>query len=228
MERIALLTCNIDEFDDVREIPKQTIPFDFYNYNESNLNVSGHNYWYTDKNGESQKYQLSKRLLSKYPKLMTSYILPNYDIYIWIDGRVEIKSEKFVETMIDNLQEVRIATHPDRQNCQQEFDFIESELKMNNPYLNVRYTFEGMEAEKRYFIDNLASYPLYASGIFARRNKPLINIAFREIWEMCIQCGNLDQVLFSLIERSYKLNYVTVPFYNDLFHVGVHLKEYRK
>jgi hypothetical protein len=211
--RIALLTCNVDSFDDVREIPKQTIPFDYYYFSEANLPTN---------------LNVEKRLLSKYPKLFSHKLLPDYDIYIWLDGRINIVDEGFVEQMITGLEDIKITRHPDRQTVQQEFDFIEEQINAGNPYLIQRYTIEGMEAEKKYFTNDLSKYPLYASGIFARRRRPNINKAFEDIWHKCIQCGNLDQVLFSLIEEKYKLSVTTLGFWNQYFYLNQHLKEYRK
>lgn len=182
--KIALITVNTDNFDDVMPIPKQSVDFDFHCFTENNL----------------PKFEMSKRLLSKYPKLMTHCLLPDYDIYVWIDGSIEITSEFFIEEIIKDLRDVKMAKHPERQTIGDEFNFVLDQMHVDNPYLLERYNIKNIVKESLFINDG--NLPLYACGIFARRNSPEVNRAFEKIWGWCQIYGNFDQPLYSLAEKN--------------------------
>ena len=190
MYKIAVITANLNNIDKVKEVPQQTVPFDYYYFNEDNLPTD---------------LDISARLLSKYPKILTHKMLPDYDIYIWIDGSIEITSNRFVEKIISGLIDVKITLHPDRATLKEEFDFLINQLRLGNPYFQERYSFDNILKEKELFED--LDLPLYTCGVFARKNDGRVNTAFEEIWDLCLEYGNFDQPLYSYIEKKYDFNY---------------------
>lgn len=212
--RIAILTANIGAIDEIKGIPRQTIPVDYFCYYDNNLPFPLPN--------------LGDRLRSKYVKIQTHRFLHDYDYFIWIDGRVEISADIFAEEMIRGLgdSDVGIFKHPERQTIGQEYEFILSQLKAGNPYLVSRYGYQAMEKEYEYAkgirIDNSR---LYSCNVFVRKNTPETKQAFNEWWDKCIEFSNFDQCLFSC----------TVPYlcsvveldrkeFRNQFTIGRHLK----
>lgn len=138
---------------------------------------------------------------------MTHRFLPDYDIYIWIDGNIEVKSEKFVENIIDKLDDVAISVHPDRQNVYEEIGHIEDNIRKQNKYLSVRYKDEPFGAELEFYGKECLppTEPLYACRFFARKNTPDVNKAFEEWWIKTCEYTNFDQTMFTLIAWKYRL-----------------------
>jgi len=206
--KIALITSNIGNIDDIKKVITQYTPYDYYCFDRNNLPLFPN---------------MTDRLLSKYPKLNAHKLLPDYDVYIWIDGRVAITSPLFIDRMTRQLEDVIMARHPDRANVLQEYQFIIKNIKEGNPYLTERYEIKQLQRQAGCFDCNLEQLPLYSCGIFARRNTHKLNIAFEEIWNKCLDYGNLDQPLYSYIERKYSLSFGTINYYNQYFQVLNHI-----
>ena len=200
--KIAVLTASIGEIDKPKPLVEQSVSFDYFNFNLNNLPFPLPN--------------LNNRLKGKYLKTLSHRILPNYDIYIWIDGNVEVTSSKFVERMSDLLKksEVAIATHPDRNNVYDELNFILDAIKHKVPYLTVRYENEPLAEELLFFEKNNfpKNYPLYACRVFARKNTNKVNNAFNDWWLRCLEFTNFDQTMFSYIAKTNKLKLSTFPY----------------
>lgn len=203
--KVALITSNVGDFDIINKIPPQSFPFDYHLYDENNLPTN---------------LGVSNRLLSKYPKLLTHCLLPDYDVYIWIDGSIKITSEHFIAEIIKDLRDVKMAAHPERLTVKQELKFIIQYLKKGDPYLKNRYELENIEKMSKLIESDL---PLYACGIFARRNNKKVNSAFEKIWDLCKVYGNLDQVLYSYIEKEHGLQFDKFYTYpNKYYKVNAH------
>lgn len=184
--KIALITANIGSFDEIKGIPQQTIPVDYYCYFDNNLPYPLPN--------------LNNRLKSKYVKIQTHRFLPGYDAYIWIDGRVEITADVFAEEMIKGLGEndVAIFSHPERETVGQEIEFMQQQMSKGNSYLFSRYGNQGIEKEAIFYQDKKVWHsPLFACTIFARKNNNTTNYAFDEWWRRCIEFSYFDQTMFS-------------------------------
>lgn len=187
--KIAIISANIGGIDNEQSIVPQTIPFDYYYITENNLPFPLPN--------------LDNRLKSKYCKIMTHKFLPEYDIYIWLDGRVNITSPLFVEKFISNLneQDITIMKHEVRDNIYSEMEFIISLMKKGNPYLLDRYKNQQMEEELKFYIKEQVpeNLPLFACGIFARLNNDKVNLIFNEWWNRILEFSYFDQTMFSYV-----------------------------
>lgn len=213
--KIAIITANIGNIDDIKGIPKQTIPVDYYCYFDNNLPYPLPN--------------LNNRLKSKYVKIQTHRFLTGYDYYIWIDGRVEIHANSFAQTMIDQLgsHDVALFGHTERRTVDEEMGFIETQLKEGNKYVLSRYGNQGMKRERQFYVDQgTSNTELFACTIFARKNNPKVNAAFNEWWNRCIEFSYFDQTMFSHISLTGNLNIKTlIPYdFKKQFTVGRHIK----
>lgn len=190
--KVALVSANIGQFDEIHGLPRQTIPVDCYYYFDNNLPFPLPN--------------LNNRLKSKYIKIQTHRFLPGYDAYIWIDGRVKVTADVFCEEMIKGLEEsdVAIFPHPERTRLSQEYTHIEEQMKAGNQYLLSRYGNQQLEAERNSLEDYL-HLDLYACTIFARKNETTVNQAFNEWWSKCIEYSYFDQTMFSYAAVKWRL-----------------------
>ena len=213
MSNVAIITANIGAIDQIKGIPRQSIDVDYYCYFDNNLPFPLPN--------------LNNRLKSKYVKIQTHRFLPQYDAYIWIDGRVEVTADVFAEEMIKamGVKDVAIFSHPERKILRHEAVYIIQEMKKGNPYLISRYANQCMELENDFYREcEAADLPLYACTIFARKNNPKTNEAFNEWWRRCIEFSYFDQTMFSVISQGLDIKVLDRKDFRDQFVIGNHVK----
>lgn len=213
--KIALITANIGNFDQIKGIPRQTIDVDYYCYFDNNLPFPLPN--------------LNNRLKSKYVKIQTHRFLPNYDAYIWIDGRVEITADVFCEEMIKGLgdNDVAIFDHPERSTVNEEMGYMQEQFRLGNHYLLSRYGNQDMKAEDIFYQrEGMGKYPLFACTIFARKNNEKVNAAFNEWWRRCIEFSYFDQTMFTYAGYKHELTVNTLDRkdFKNQFILNRHLK----
>ena len=202
--KIAVITSNFGNFDAIKQLPKQTIKYDRFYYDEKNSPYPAHT--------------IDNRLAAKIFKIMPHKILPDYDVYIWIDGNVEIKRDNFVNEITTHLgkNDFCISPHPFRKNIYEEAEFIINSIKADSKYLSGRYSIEPIQREIEHIGSGLKD--LYYCGIFARRNDPIVN-QMCESWFMDnVLWTNFDQLNFISNINKYHLNIKRItfgPFYDN-------------
>lgn len=206
----AILTASIGNFDEIKGIPEQSIPVEYFPYFDNNLPFPLPN--------------LNNRLKSKYVKIQSHRFL-NYDYFIWVDGRVEIHADTFAEEMIKALGDgdVGIFKHKERETIFDELDFINNEIATGNKYLVPRYANQCMKAEYDFLRSNCIDPTLYACTVFIRRNTPKINEAFNEWWRRCIEFSYFDQAMFSYAMQDLNVVKFDRDYFNRMFEIGRHL-----
>lgn len=191
---VAIMSCNIGGLDEIYPPAKQTHAFDFYYYTENNLPFP--------------LPEMNNRLKGKYFKTQAHKFL-DHDIFIWMDGSVEIYSETFVQMAIDNLQdeETLIRKHTQRENVYEELLYIINKMKEGDRYLLKRYARQPFVQEFKYYKENglPKSYPLFNCSCFARINNKRVNTIFDEWWDMILRFSNFDQSQFSYVAWRNKL-----------------------
>lgn len=204
MIKIAILTANIGGIDNVFGMPEQSIPSDFFHFHDGNLPYPLPN--------------LNDRLKSKYVKIQTHRFLPDYDLYIWIDGRVEILSKDFVKEMLCRLgikdedysecNDIAIFKHQERSTVYQEMEFILSKIKKGNKYLVSRYANQNLQEELDFYKKEglPEDFQLFGCGVFARWNSPHVNAMFDEWWLRSIEFSYFDQAMFSYAAWKHVIN----------------------
>jgi len=166
-------------------------------------------YCFTEKNLPYPLPHLSGRLQARYIKILTHRFLPDYDAYVWMDGRVAITHERFVADMVDKLGagEVVMVKHHQRCNVYEEIDFIIQRINDGDEYLVKRYEHEPFDEERRFYVlEGLPKeVPLYSSAVFARRNEPRLNSVFDDWWLRSLEFSLFDQAMFSFVAWKHKL-----------------------
>jgi len=215
--RIAVITSNFGNFDLIRTIPKQSIEYD--------------RFYFTEENSPYPAHTIDNRLKAKIFKIMPHLFLPDYDIYIWVDANVQIKSDKFVAYLSEELLNDKsvidfiISPHPHRDNIYDEAGFIIDSIKKGSKYLRARYSAESIEKEIDHIGPGLKG--LYYCGIFARKNDPIVN-QMCENWFMDnILWTNFDQINFVANLYKYHLTVYRINFgdfyNNDFYNLNKHL-----
>lgn len=207
----ALLTCNIGDIDEVIEPVEQIRIHDYFCFTERNLPYPLPN--------------LGDRLKGKYLKINPHRFLNNYDNFIWMDGRIHAHNPKFTKFMTEPLKEydIVIPFHQYRKSVYEEIDFIKHHMSEGNQYLITRYEHEPFDDELEFYkYQGLPeSFPLYACGVFARRNDEKLNRIFRDWWLRSLEFTSFDQAMFSYIAWKFKLKIYSFPYEELLDYVTI-------
>lgn len=204
---IAVVCANIGGIDHVHGIPRQNMECDYYYYTESNLPFPLPN--------------LNARMRSKYIKIMMHRFLPQYDAYVWLDGKVEVLQNNFVELMTANLpdNDICIFRHEYRQNPVEEIEFIEKGMRDGGKYLLSRYGEQSIEKEKDILHYRMS---LYETTLFARWNKKECNEEFEKWWMLLTEYSCFDQALFSYISCGISVHQLSRSDFAQTFKIVKH------
>lgn len=196
---VAIITCNIGGIDAIYPPAKQSCDFDFFYYSENNLPFP--------------LPELGNRLKGKYLKTQGHKFL-NHDIFIWIDGSVEITNETFVEMILKEMEttELLIQEHPERKSVYEEFDYINKRMRQGNKYLLSRYAGQPFAQERDFYLKKgfPKNFPLYQCWFFVRLNNKRMNKAFDDWWDLILRFTNFDQSQFSYIAWKNNLQIKTI------------------
>jgi hypothetical protein len=207
----ALLTCNIGGIDEVIEPVAQTAECDYFCYTDCVLPYPLPN--------------LGDRLKGKYIKINPHRFLPDYQNYVWMDGRVRVFDSDFVSFMTEPLShyDIVIPLHYQRDNVYEEISFIKNLMAAGNEYLITRYKHEPFDSELDFYqAEGMPQdVPLYACGIFARRNDEKLNRIFRDWWLRSIEFTSFDQCMFSYIAWKFGLKVKSIDYSEILKYVEV-------
>ncbi len=216
--KIAVVTVNIGEIDDVKPIPSQSVGYDYFCFTESNIPfpMSG----------------LDNRMKAKYLKTQLHRVLPDYDMYIYLDGRVEVVSEGFVKEFTDALideWELVCCPHNDRDNVYEEIEYIIAAIEDGKEYLKVRYGHQDMQSEANFFRkQNIGNdCRLLRATVFGISNNYHTNKVMDEWWAKCCEYTNFDQAMFSYIAHinfTGKKGVKLIESDNEFFKYNKHIK----
>lgn len=147
---------------------------------------------------------------AKFFKIQPHRIHHDYDTFIWIDGNVQIKSERFVSELLEGLDgnQIAIARHPLRNCIYDEAAFISDSIKTGSVYLKARYdskaTIQNTEVYRA--SGHPPGWGLFWCGLFARRADTATNNFFDEWWAHCLSWPrSIDQIPFAVLARRMEV-----------------------
>lgn len=126
--RIALISAIVGGFDTPKIVPEQSVAFDHYRFSDFDV--------------PAEYRHLNPRTQALYFKQQMHHICPGYDIYIWVDGKVQITSATFIQQCIDSLGDGVIAMPPHpagRTSVREEVDYITDQILKGDRYCSDRY-----------------------------------------------------------------------------------------
>lgn len=196
--KVLIATANFGGIDEIHTPVQQFGQFDvvFVCYDEIVTKIDG----FTNR----MAYKFAKTNLHK---------KGNCDLYIWIDGRVEIGSPEFVEYIWDMCSEfdMGVVVHPERATLADEYDYILSNL--GKEYLAVRYKNEDWATEIEAYKDRLDA-KLYNARLFVivrksnntnvLKSNNVVNEFMTRWWEEIQKYTIFDQSQFTYLLDMYK------------------------
>lgn len=215
MSKICLISAVFGGIDKPKVIPQQSVDVDVFQF--------------TEENSPYPLASLNDRMKAKYFKTQMHVVKPGYDIYIWIDGKVQIDSKDFVKTIVEQLgdNDFAICKHPERNCIYEECDFIESEIKKGNKYLIERYKGLPLREEVGLYhnIGIKKKSGLYNGFIFACKISKTEQF-LQDWWRACILFSYYDQFSLAFFVFKYFVegNRLSILEINKLFHQVPHIE----
>ena len=137
------------------------------------------------------------------------------DIYIWIDGKIQVLCYDFIQQCIDALQnnDLAIMKHLYRKCIYEEVDHIIHCISKGNEYLAARYEPNRIKSQVEFY--RKRGYPknngLNDCCIIICRNTQTINQLFDEWWDAC-EHGLFDQIAIQYLAWKYKVKIQPIVF----------------
>ncbi len=192
--KVALVCANIG-IDSIHIPPQQTAEYELFYYTENTLPFPLPSF--------------NNRLKGKYIKTQTHRFL-EHDIFIWVDGNIEIITPEFIATCLNELSDndILIEQHKTRANAYEEIDYIHEHLRKGSPYLLKRYAKAPLHDEYRYYREQGLpfEFPLYQCSFFARNNDAFTNNVFNDWWDHILRFSNFDQTQFSYVAWKHSID----------------------
>lgn len=212
--KIAVITANIGGFDSENIIPPQDIAYDRFYINDASCPYPA--------------YKVDNRAKAKIFKILPHKTWREYDVYVWIDGNIQVKASNFISRIINTLDggDVVISRHPERSSVYEEAEFICTELKKGHKYLKARYTADSIRKEVESFGPGLEG--LYWCGCFARVNSEKVNKAFDDWFIDNVIWSYFDQNSFVYHVDKHQLNLKTIEWGNYYVNEHYEFTEHKK
>jgi hypothetical protein len=184
VNNIIILTSAIGEFTKEEQWIEQSIPTDYYVFNNSNFPL--------------RSKAITPRMQARIAKIFCWQLKLGYEFYIWHDNSFRITTDRASEWFMNELGDADGAflRHPDRTTVKAEWEYIKQAIAENSYYLTPRYNYEWgdeaiaeMYSDKEY-VDNL----LIAAGAFIIRNNERTQALAKEWWYYTSRYHIADQI----------------------------------
>jgi O-antigen biosynthesis protein len=239
--KIAIYTAIIGNYDELKEPTPQDVECDFLCFSDSML-PKRYNGWQIIHVQRDES--MHPRMQAKYFKLMNHRIFPGgrlswkfalqswkllqrkrYEVTIWCDGSLQIKSESFARDVANTFQDSSVAVfvHPDR-DCI--FDEVQASIPMKK-YANLPLS-EQVQYYKNF--GTPTNCGLFACGVIGRKAPNSHDtIKFEEEWwEENLRWTYQDQLSFAHLVYQKQIPVSIIPgnlWSNKYFDVLQHTSE---
>jgi len=150
---------------------------------------------------------------------MLEWMETESDYYIWIDSKFKVKSENFVNDIINYLgdYEICLFEHPDRDSIKKEGDFVLSGIINNDEYLIDRYSGEKIKEQIDFYLNDkdFVDQNLFSLGFFVFSKKLIINKDYNLMTDWFFHnCywSIQDQLSLPYLLQKHKTKYKTFNF----------------
>jgi len=185
MNKIAVVSCGIG-LNSIQLYEPIFKNADYYFFTDSNVSSS---FWNIRKlYSESLDSKYSNRRCGKIPKILTHYLLPQYDYYIWHDYTHELNCdpELMVSKFLNNY-DIAFFKHFERTSWDTELEVVK-QSNLDHDFLldNQKLVYQQMNIEK--------DKNFYECTCFIRRNNDIANKTFSFWYEHINQFSSRDQI----------------------------------
>lgn len=199
--KICLISANLGDFErNFVENGSQSVKIDTFRF--------------TDENFLPRDKSMTPRLQARIPKMFGWQMVPNYDIYIWVDGSCALLNTDSVKWLVEKLGDADIALlrHPNRKSIQQEADYLKERLTHDNQYIIPRYKNELIDEQlaeihaDKDFIDD----KLFASTVMIYRNNARVRAMMKEWWYHTSRYHSIDQLSlpYAIFKSGCRINVI--------------------
>lgn len=212
--KVAIISAIIGDFDTLWDPEPQSIDCDFLMYTDNPSMVS--NKWCIR---QLQVLNPFPRQVAKMPKCMPDIFAKEYDITIWIDGDMRIKSQDFAKKMIELLgdQKLLVLKHWFRESVLEEINACKT---------NPKYSAEDMETVERLYGGR--DTQLYACGILVRKNKDPEVMRFNHKWwdleSRYSQVSSLNDQVILPLALDFEPGLIEYKVWNEYIDLNHHAK----
>lgn len=206
MNKIAVVSCSLGNFDKKIEHEPQSVKHDYFMFDDDNFPLR-HN-------------AMTPRLQAKIPKCFAWQMRPGYDYYLWVDGNLRMTHPDTVKFFLDKCQDFDMVAlrHPRRTTVRWEGRYLRRGLKLGSRYMVGRYDKEWLAEQMAEiesdpdFVDDL----LVNGGIFMYRNTPQIQHMLKEWWYHISRYLIMDQCSFAYVikKSGVKINALPIIYNN--------------
>jgi len=217
--RIAIITGITGGMDDFKGFPLQMV---------TNGQLDAVFTRLTDKDVPKEFQHLNKRTQALYFKQQMMNYMPGFDLYLWIDGKVQVDTHHFVQQCIDALgdNDLAILEHGTRKCVYEEVRYITEQIENGSDYLAKRYADRGLIEQANLMLS--AGYPedagLNDCSIFIVRNKESTKRLFGSWWDRCKHEKAFDQIWIRYLAWSQYIKIQPIKFRPNSFHLVKHKK----
>lgn len=208
--RVAIITAIIGGIDEPKDVPAQPRPDPL----GPPLDITRH--FFSDKDVPEHLRHFSPRVQALYFKTQMHEYLPDYDLYIWVDGKIQITTPDFVQQCITQVgsNDFAILKHHERTCVYQEINHILHCMSKGNEYLLARYKDRPLLEEAAEW--KSMGYPkgngLGDCKIFIVRNTEKMNEIFNKWWKLVSDVNYFDQTAIQVVcwlfkEKIHYLNF---------------------
>jgi len=198
---ICVISANLGGFDTPQAHVPQSIPCDFYTFNDGNF--------------RPRFKAMTPRLQAKIPKFFGWQLLKGYEYYLWLDGHGVLTSPNSVRTFYEKLKDhdVVVIQHRTHPSIAHEYRYMRKGIKQKAEYIVARYENEHM----RELYDEIRADTEYKDdamvlgGMFMYRNTPAVRAMLKDWWYYVSRYAVQDQLSFVYVLKKSGLKINVLP-----------------
>jgi len=215
---IAVVSANFGSIDAVQILPRAPGVDAFYYTDEagySSASAEAVASWTQVIVPNYPRSDFNNRLRSRYFKHQIHRLneVKRHRWLVWTDSSLQFMETGFLVAQARRFealparQRVLLVPHPERQTILQEYEFIQTQIAADNPYLAARYKAEKMLEQIRDFEQRgwAIDAPLYCGTFWMIENSDLCRRCWDDWWDQNLRFGMMDQLSLAPVLRAHDL-----------------------
>src|SRR3990167_5219258 len=202
MEKIAILSANLGGFDIPMQHVEQSIPYDYYCFNDTNF--------------PPRFNAMTLRLQAKIPKMFGFQLAPGHQFYLWIDGNITMTNKDTLKLLVEKCDEydMVVLRHPGRTTIHLEGRYLQRGLEQSSAYILGRYAGEHVSDQIKAIKDDTSYVDdlLVIGGVFMYKNTPEVHAVLKEWWYHITRYLIEDQLSWAYVlkKSGLKINILDI------------------